>query len=90
MAIEGHPVQWVTIALGSCDGSLLNSQPKAPRSGGKMTVEGQSVAHTHIHTDHVVAATICVPQAKYSVKNLSSLMKKPSSLRKKFKMFLYV
>ena len=50
MAVERHPVQRVTIALGSCDGSLLNSQPKAPRSGGKMTVEGQGVAYTHTGT----------------------------------------
>ena len=50
MAVEGHPVQWVTIALGSCDGSLLNSQPKAPREWWKDDGGGpKCCTHTHTH-----------------------------------------
>ena len=41
MAVKGHPVRQVTVALSSCDGSLLKSQPNAPRGcGGKMVIRG--------------------------------------------------
>ena len=40
MAVKGHPVQQVTVAI-SCSGSLPKSQPKAPGGcSGKMAIHG--------------------------------------------------